>query len=210
MPSTIPSRPSPPRAGEVLRYSLRPSPLGVLCLVASPQGLRCLEHGGSPAALEAAVRERFAGATLVRDDEGLAEAAEAVLALSSGAVPRRTPARDASGTPFQQAVWDALAAIPRGETRSYGEIARAIGRPRAVRAVAQACGANPLPVLVPCHRVIASGGGLGGYSGGLWRKRALLAAEGHAWARRANDGLRRAPARSPRCAAPPAPALHPG
>lgn len=81
-------------------------------------------------------------------------------------------------TPFQRAVWEALLRIPPGETRSYGRLAIAIGRPRAARAVGQACGANPIPVLVPCHRVLAGSGGLGGFSGGLDWKRRLLAAEG--------------------------------
>lgn len=82
------------------------------------------------------------------------------------------------GTEFQQQVWAALADIPCGETRSYGEIARAIGRPKAVRAVGLANGANPLPIVLPCHRVIGSNGSLTGYGGGLDRKRTLLALEG--------------------------------
>ena len=90
------------------------------------------------------------------------------------------PPLEASGTPFQRAVWDAIARIPFGETRTYGAIARELGRPRASRAVGSACGANPIPLLVPCHRVVASDGGLGGFSGGLDIKRALLRAEGHA------------------------------
>jgi len=81
-------------------------------------------------------------------------------------------------TPFQRAVWDALRAIPYGETRSYGELARAIGKPGAARAVGAACGANPWPIIVPCHRVIAADGALGGYSAGLKWKRVLLELEG--------------------------------
>ncbi len=86
---------------------------------------------------------------------------------------------DLRGTPFQREVWQALQAIPFGETRTYLQIAGQLRRPKAFRAVANACGANPVAIIVPCHRVIASNGGLGGYSGGLWRKRALLAREGH-------------------------------
>lgn len=78
------------------------------------------------------------------------------------------------GTPFQKKVWRQLMKIPYGQTVSYAELARRIGRPKAYRAVANACGQNPLPIIVPCHRVIASGGKLGGYSGGLKRKRWLL------------------------------------
>lgn len=84
---------------------------------------------------------------------------------------------DLRGTPFQRAVWRAVAEIPYGETRSYQRVARSVRRPRAVRAVGAANGANPVPLVVPCHRVIASGGGLGGYGGGLDAKRRLLAME---------------------------------
>lgn len=84
------------------------------------------------------------------------------------------------GTPFQRDVWNALLEIPYGKTQSYGEIARRIGRAKAVRAVGAANGANPLPVVVPCHRVIGADGSLTGYGGELWRKRKLLALEGGA------------------------------
>ncbi len=84
-----------------------------------------------------------------------------------------------AGTPFQRAVWAALRAIPFGLVRTYGEIAAAVGNPRAARAVGMANARNPVAVIVPCHRVIAAGGRLGGYGGGLWRKRWLLRHEGH-------------------------------
>ena len=86
--------------------------------------------------------------------------------------------RIATGTPFQRDVWRVLSEIPRGETRSYAWVAQRIARPRAVRAVGQAVGSNPLPVLVPCHRVVASDGSLGGYGGGLRMKEELLRLEG--------------------------------
>jgi O-6-methylguanine DNA methyltransferase len=82
-----------------------------------------------------------------------------------------------SGTDFQRRVWRALQKIPRGQTRSYGWVARKIGRPKAARAVGTACGANPVPIIIPCHRVIASDGSLGGFGGGLPLKRRLLALE---------------------------------
>ncbi|HZF24676.1 MAG TPA: methylated-DNA--[protein]-cysteine S-methyltransferase [Steroidobacteraceae bacterium] len=88
------------------------------------------------------------------------------------------------GTPFQCAVWSALRAIPYGETISYAELARRLGRPRAVRAVGSANGANPLPIVVPCHRVIGSDGSLTGFGGGLELKRSLLALEGAACVRK--------------------------
>lgn len=83
-----------------------------------------------------------------------------------------------AGTPFQRAVWRVLQTIPHGQTRCYGWVARQLGRPAAARAVGAACGANPVPILVPCHRVVASNGTLGGFSGGLALKRRLLALEG--------------------------------
>ena len=85
---------------------------------------------------------------------------------------------DIKGTEFQQAVWKTIAQIPYGETRTYTQIAQQIGRPKAVRAVGSACGVNPVPIIIPCHRVVASNGGLGGYSGGLEVKKCLLGIEG--------------------------------
>jgi len=99
--------------------------------------------------------------------------------ILAGRSPGKFPPLDLSGgTMFQRQVWNALRKIARGRTKSYSEIARAIGKPKAVRAVGGACGANPIPVLVPCHRVVAANGKLGGFSGGLNRKRDLLKREG--------------------------------
>jgi O-6-methylguanine DNA methyltransferase len=96
----------------------------------------------------------------------------------AGQKPGRLPPLDLSaGTPFQQQVWRRLATIPAGKSLSYGELAKSIGRPNAVRAVGGACGANPIPVLVPCHRVLAANGRLGGFSGALRWKRLLLLRE---------------------------------
>lgn len=103
----------------------------------------------------------------------------ALKTILAGRAPRTFPPLDLSaGTPFQQTVWRALQEIPFRQTRSYGEIASAIGKPKGVRAVGGACGANPIPVLVPCHRVLAAKGKLGGFSGGLDWKRTLLEREG--------------------------------
>jgi O-6-methylguanine DNA methyltransferase len=98
--------------------------------------------------------------------------------ILGGGKPKEFPPMDLSGTEFQKSVWNALQKISVGKTKSYGEIARAIGRPKAVRAVGGACGANPVPVLVPCHRVLAANKKLGGFSGGLDWKRSLLKREG--------------------------------
>jgi len=104
--------------------------------------------------------------------------AAALKKILAGGSPGKLPPLDPAGTEFQRRVWNALRKIPVGKTKSYGEIARAIGRPRAVRAVGGACGANPIPVLVPCHRVLAANGRIGGFSSGLDWKRELLAREG--------------------------------
>lgn len=106
---------------------------------------------------------------------------KAVKAVLAGNTPAELPPLDVSrGTKFQQRVWKELLWIPCGETRSYGEIAKSVRRPKAVRAVGGACGANPIPLLVPCHRVLAANGKIGGFSGGLEWKRKLLATEGNA------------------------------
>ena len=104
--------------------------------------------------------------------------ADALKLVLGGRKPKTLPPLDMKGTMFQKCVWNALKKITPGKTRSYGEIARVIGRPKAVRAVGSACGANPVPVLVPCHRVLSAGKALGGFSGGLDWKRALLRREG--------------------------------
>ena len=99
--------------------------------------------------------------------------------ILAGKEPKKLPPLDWTGkTDFQKSVWRQMLKIPAGKTKSYGEIAQAVGKPKAVRAVGGACGANPVPVLVPCHRVLAANKKLGGFSGGLDWKRKLLALEG--------------------------------
>jgi methylated-DNA-[protein]-cysteine S-methyltransferase len=106
-------------------------------------------------------------------------ATAAVKATLGGRTPTELPPLDVStGTDFQRRVWEELLWIPRGETRSYGEIAKNLRKPKASRAVGSACGANPIPLLIPCHRVLAANGKIGGFSGGLDWKRKLLAVEG--------------------------------
>jgi O-6-methylguanine DNA methyltransferase len=106
----------------------------------------------------------------------------AVQAVVAGREVTELPPLDVSkGTEFQQQVWRALQTIPLHQTRSYGEIARIIGKPKAVRAVGGACGANPIPLLIPCHRVLAANHKIGGFSGGLDRKKSLLEREGITW-----------------------------
>jgi O-6-methylguanine DNA methyltransferase len=114
--------------------------------------------------------------SLIRDWHRITTAA--LKAILAGRAPKKFPPLDLAGTEFQKSVWNALRKIPAGQTRSYGEVAQAIGRPRAVRAVGGACGANPVPVLVPCHRVLAANKKIGGFSNGLTWKRRLLTREG--------------------------------
>jgi len=114
-----------------------------------------------------------------RSHQWLRQTEAALQCVLAGKKPAALPPLDlSSGTDFQRSVWNALKEIPTGETRSYSQIAEAVGRSKAVRAVGQACGANPIPVLIPCHRVLAANGGIGGFSSGLEWKRKLLACEG--------------------------------
>lgn len=128
------------------------------------------------AALEALAHR---GAHEPADDSEAAPLVDLVRRAAAGeAVDVDGKVRLVGGTPFQRSVWQALLSIPRGATVSYAELARRVGRPGAARAVGRAVGANPVPLLVPCHRVVASDGGLGGFGGGLPMKRALLRQEG--------------------------------
>jgi AraC family transcriptional regulator of adaptative response/methylated-DNA-[protein]-cysteine methyltransferase len=128
---------------------------------------------------EASLKRLFPKATIVQDDGGLRELVEGALSAIERPLAASDLPIDVAGTAFQEAVWRELRKIPPGETRSYAQIAAAIGHPNAVRAVGSANGDNHVAVLIPCHRVIRSDGSLGGYAGGLERKRRLLDAEGH-------------------------------
>ena len=160
--------------GETIRYVVKDSPLGPLLVAATSKGICRLTFDED----ESVLKRRFPHATVLPDDGTISAWAEG--ALTAIEHPAQTPELpiDVRGTAFQEAVWKELRRIPFGETRSYAEIAAAVGQPQAVRAVGTANGSNPVAVLVPCHRVIRSDGTLGGYAGGLDRKRKLLAAEG--------------------------------
>jgi AraC family transcriptional regulator of adaptative response/methylated-DNA-[protein]-cysteine methyltransferase len=164
-------------AGETVRYALGDSQLGRVLVAATERGLCAVLFADDDAAALADLHERLPQATLLRDDVALHEALAMVLSRltespSAAALPFHVRA-----TAFQRRVWQALLAIPRGETRTYAQVAEAIGSPKAVRAVGTACGANPLAVVVPCHRVVGSTGELTGYRWGKERKRRLLAME---------------------------------
>jgi AraC family transcriptional regulator of adaptative response/methylated-DNA-[protein]-cysteine methyltransferase len=134
--------------------------------------------GASDTDLTRALTREYPAATIAADSGALAKWTSAILAHLAGRQPRLDLPLDVQATAFQWQVWQALAAIPYGETRTYGEVARAIGRPRAVRAVARACATNPVALAIPCHRVLPAAGGEGGYRWGVARKKALLRQEG--------------------------------
>jgi AraC family transcriptional regulator of adaptative response/methylated-DNA-[protein]-cysteine methyltransferase len=127
--------------------------------------------------LQSALEREYPNAAITRDPGALADWTRLVLNHLAGCAPRIDLPLDIQATAFQWQVWEALAAIPYGSTRSYGDVAAAIGRPGAARAVARACAANPVALAIPCHRVVPAAGGAGGYRWGASRKRALLAAE---------------------------------
>ena len=140
-------------------------------------GVCAILLGDDPDALVRDLQRRFANARLIGADEAFETMVAKVVGLiERPAAPVELPL-DIRGTAFQRRVWEALRAIPAGETRSYGEVAAGLGAPAAVRAVAGACAANPLAVAIPCHRVVRLGGGLSGYRWGIERKRALLQRE---------------------------------
>ena len=161
--------------GETIRWTSFDSPLGPMLIAASSKGICRLTFDDS----EASLRRLFPKASIVEDAGGLRELVEGALEAIEKPLAVRDLPIDVAGTAFQEAVWRELRKIPPGETRSYAQIAAAIGQPTAVRAVGTANGDNHVAVLIPCHRVIRSDGSLGGYAGGLNRKRQLLDAEGH-------------------------------
>lgn len=163
----------PCRERETIRWAIAGSALGPVLVAATERGLCRLSFDEG----EADLCRRYPCARLLADGRGMA----GFVAAAQAAIERPGEpvdiALDLAGTGFQQAVWNALRSIPAGETRTYAQIAAAVGRPGAVRAAGSANGANPVSVVIPCHRVIRSDGALGGYAWGLDRKRRLLDAE---------------------------------
>lgn len=163
-------------AGVTIKYSIAATAVGRILLAATERGVCSIQFGDSDAGLEGALRQEYPQAEIVRDDKRLAgwmhTIRDRIRGDNGGSLPL-----DIQATAFQRLVWEQLRAIPSGTTRSYSEIAKRIGRPRAARAVARACATNPVAVAIPCHRVVRSGGGLGGYRWGVERKEKLLALE---------------------------------
>ena len=164
-------------AGAAIAYATVTSPLGRLLVAATPRGVCAVSMGGSDAELLRALEAEYPAATLQGADAALEKWARHIVAHLEGRRPRLDLPLDIQATAFQWQVWQALSKIPYGETRSYADIAAAIGRPRAHRAVARACASNPVALAIPCHRVVPSAGGTGGYRWGKERKTMLLAKE---------------------------------
>jgi AraC family transcriptional regulator of adaptative response/methylated-DNA-[protein]-cysteine methyltransferase len=163
-----------PRSSTTVRYTVADCALGYVAIARTARGLAAAFIGDDADTLAAHMKERFAGAEEAEADE-LTE--RVVNALDNVMDDPEIPV-DPTGTDFQKSVWRALREIPAGATVTYSELARRIGRPDSVRAVAAACGANPIAVIVPCHRVIGKDGKLTGYAWGIEKKRMLLEREG--------------------------------
>jgi AraC family transcriptional regulator of adaptative response/methylated-DNA-[protein]-cysteine methyltransferase len=182
-PGRLGMTPSQFRAGgsdSTVRFAVGECSLGAILVAATDRGICAIELGDDPEALVRELQDRFHAAELLGGDSDF----DALVARVVGLVEH--PARgdelpiDVRGTAFQERVWQALRAIPAGETRTYADIARAIGAPSSVRAVAGACAANHVAVAIPCHRVVRTDGSLSGYRWGVERKAVLLAREGAA------------------------------
>jgi AraC family transcriptional regulator, regulatory protein of adaptative response / methylated-DNA-[protein]-cysteine methyltransferase len=162
-----------------IQYSISDCLLGRLLVAATGRGVSAVYLGDEDAGLEAMLRQEYPAAELVRAAQPRPETA-AVVDYLSGQNPGLALPLDVQATTFQLRVWEELRRIPYGQTRTYTQVASALGKPAAVRAVANACAANPAALVTPCHRVIRSDGGLGGYRWGIERKRQLLDGEQHA------------------------------
>lgn len=163
--------------GMEIHYTIVGSPLGRLLVGATERGISALYLGETDARLEAELRREYPRADILRDTRASASLAgwvEKILAHLRGSEPHLELPTDVQATAFQRRVWEELRRIPYGATRTYTDVARSIGKPSAVRAVARACATNPVSVVVPCHRVVRQDGTLAGYRWGLGRKRTLL------------------------------------
>jgi AraC family transcriptional regulator of adaptative response/methylated-DNA-[protein]-cysteine methyltransferase len=160
-----------------VRYAAADTALGVLLAAVSPRGLCAAALGDDEAALVAELRARWPAAQAAGDDAAVARMLERLMAMIEGTDDGADLPLDVRGTAFQQRVWAALRAIPRGGTLTYTELAGRLGMPRSVRAVASACAANTLALVIPCHRVLRRDGSLAGFRWGLARKRELLRRE---------------------------------
>ena len=164
-------------AGMEIRFAVGECSLGSILVAQSERGICAIFLGDDPDALVRELQDRFPKATLRAGDRAFEKLVAKVVGFVEAPKIGLDLPLDIRGTAFQQRVWQALRDIPAGSTASYGDIARTIGKPKSVRAVAQACAANTLAVAIPCHRVVRTGGELSGYRWGVERKRDLLARE---------------------------------
>jgi len=163
--------------GTTIRFAVGQCSLGAILVAASDKGVCAIQFGEDPEALVRTLQDRFPRARLIGGDAQFEQLVAKVVGLIEVPAQRHDLPLDVRGTAFQQQVWRALRDIPAGSTASYGEIAARIGRPKAVRAVAQACASNEIAVAIPCHRVVRRDGSPSGYRWGIERKQALLARE---------------------------------
>ncbi|HVJ40723.1 MAG TPA: methylated-DNA--[protein]-cysteine S-methyltransferase [Dongiaceae bacterium] len=164
--------------GARITYGIADCPLGRILVAATERGLCRVVLGDNAESLIGQLRAEFpAAADLRRDDETVAAYIDELMRRMAGELPHAALPLDIRATAFQQRVWSELSRIPAGQTRSYGEIAAAIGQPGAAQAVGQACGSNPVALAIPCHRALRNDGKLGGYAWGIERKQALISAE---------------------------------
>ena len=163
--------------GMEIEYMVANSPLGRMLVAATSLGISALYLGDSDAKLEAALRKEYPRAEVRKGRNGLEGWVSKILAHLKGQEPNLDLPTDVQATAFQRRVWEELRRIPYGATKTYSQVARAIGNPKAVRAVARACATNPTSVVVPCHRVVSKAGTLAGYRWGLERKQTLLEME---------------------------------
>jgi AraC family transcriptional regulator of adaptative response/methylated-DNA-[protein]-cysteine methyltransferase len=166
-------------AGMQIEYTITDSPMGRLLVGATERGVCAVSLGDADQALIQGLQAEYPNASVRAGSVGLSKWVQEVSARLRGERPRSTLPLDIQATAFQSRVWRALLDIPAGEVRSYGAVARALGRPSAARAVALACATNPVAVVIPCHRVVRGDGEIGGYRWGVERKRALLGSERH-------------------------------
>ncbi len=163
--------------GMHIRYTVVNSPLGRLLVAATEKGISAVTIGESDDVLKAELSAEYPAAEIRRDRSRLHAYVTALLKYFDGKQPSKDLPLDIQVTALQWRVYEALRAIPYGQTRTYGEIAEGIGHPKSARAVARACATNPMAIIIPCHRVVPKDGGLGGYRWGLDRKKTLLAKE---------------------------------
>jgi AraC family transcriptional regulator of adaptative response/methylated-DNA-[protein]-cysteine methyltransferase len=164
-------------AGMMIAYSMIDSPIGQVLVAATNEGVCSVKIGDSESSLVRQLRGEFPAAAIAASQKPKSEWVKAIAKHLRGDSPALDLPIDVQATAFQWKVWRALQRIPYGETRAYGEVAKSIGKPKAVRAVASACANNPVAIVVPCHRVVPATGGTGRYRWGLERKAKLLERE---------------------------------